>query len=392
MSRCEPRGGVLASAVQMSNLTPLVVEDVEGDAVGRWRGPGRGRARRCRHHRGRSRPASEAPTSPCWTASEGGGATAISGGVFYAGGGTHIQERSWASTTRSRTCTAICRWRCRTRWPTETLRRLLRDERGQREVVDRPRRPVSCRLLCPVKTSYPTNEYHLYYSGNETFPPYSDHAKPAQRGHRADGGAFPGFNIVEPLRQTAIRVGSADSASVARQSADRRRIRDVSWVLEYQHLPSKFLANAPPAVAPPRDNGRQNCDRACRLVAQARRLRSKTSTPRRGAFDASKGPILCAGGFIFNREMVAEHLPEFVPGLTTGHGWRRRHGNSAWPKRGRPAQTHATGLRVAFSLPAQRVCRGRSDQRQRRSGSPTSFGTGPRSARPWSKKTTALPP
>jgi 3-oxo-5alpha-steroid 4-dehydrogenase len=31
-----------------------------------------------------------------------------------------------------------------------------------------------------------------------------------------------------------------------------------------------------------------------------------------------RGLILCAGGFVFNREMVAEHLPEFVPGLPLG--------------------------------------------------------------------------
>ena len=31
--------------------------------------------------------------------------------------------------------------------------------------------------------------------------------------------------------------------------------------------------------------------------------------------------MLCAGGFIFNREMTAEHVPEFLPGLPLGtHG------------------------------------------------------------------------
>ncbi|NNE17349.1 MAG: hypothetical protein HKN10_02620, partial [Myxococcales bacterium] len=50
---------------------------------------------------------------------------------------------------------------------------------------------------------------------------------------------------------------------------------------------------------------------------------------------------LCAGGFVFNREMVAEHLPEFVPGLPLGtagdDGLGIRLGQSVG---GKPAQMH----------------------------------------------------
>ena len=46
--------------------------------------------------------------------------------------------------------------------------------------------------FCPVKTSYPTDDYFLYYSGNESFPPYRDRARPAPRGHRARGTSLPG--------------------------------------------------------------------------------------------------------------------------------------------------------------------------------------------------------
>ncbi len=37
--------------------------------------------------------------------------------------------------------------------------------------------------LCPDKTSYPSNDYYLYYSGNEGFSPFKDAARPAPRGH-----------------------------------------------------------------------------------------------------------------------------------------------------------------------------------------------------------------
>ena len=51
--------------------------------------------------------------------------------------------------------------------------------------------------LCP-RTSYPSNDYYLYYSGNEAFAPYSEHATPAPRGHRAIGKGLPGANSSLP--------------------------------------------------------------------------------------------------------------------------------------------------------------------------------------------------
>ncbi len=75
--------------------------------------------------------------------------------------------------------------------------------------------------LCPYKTSYPTDDYYLYYSGNEGFSPFKDAAKPAPRGHRAKGEGLPGASFYEPLRRTAERVilviadnGSGISADV----------------------------------------------------------------------------------------------------------------------------------------------------------------------------------
>ena len=56
--------------------------------------------------------------------------------------------------------------------------------------------------LCPYKTSYPTDDYYLYYSGNEGFSPYKDAAKPAPRGHRAKGAGLPGESFYEPLRES----------------------------------------------------------------------------------------------------------------------------------------------------------------------------------------------
>jgi 3-oxo-5alpha-steroid 4-dehydrogenase len=170
--------------------------------------------------------------------------------------------------------------------------------------------------LCPVKTSYPTNEYHLYFSGNEPFPPYSEHAKPAQRGHRVDGGAFPGANIVEPLRQIAIkeRVRMRLQARVSRMVVDGPgRVVGV----EVQRIPSRvwrklhqLLHRLETTVA------KVATGLAAWLRKQCDRIENTHSAPQR--FRCRRGIVLCAGGFVFNREMVAKHVPEFVPGLPLG--------------------------------------------------------------------------
>jgi 3-oxo-5alpha-steroid 4-dehydrogenase len=170
--------------------------------------------------------------------------------------------------------------------------------------------------LCPIKTSYPTNEYHLYYSGNETFLPYRDQAKPAPRGHRTDGGAFPGANFIEPLRNAAI----AQGVRIQLQARVTRLIVDRSGRVhgaEYQRITSRFwrnlhkrlhdLESAVGKIAPGLAGWlRRRCDGIEARHSGAKRVRS------------SRGLILCAGGFVFNREMVAEYLPEFVPGLPLG--------------------------------------------------------------------------
>lgn len=54
---------------------------------------------------------------------------------------------------------------------------------------------------------------------------------------------------------------------------------------------------------------RERCDEIEAKHSATRRIRCR------------HGLVLCAGGFVFNREMVAEHVPEFLPGLPLGtHG------------------------------------------------------------------------
>ncbi len=297
----------------MSSLTPLVVQDVEGtqwDESADLVVVGLGAAGVTAAIEARERGADVILVDRF----TGGGATAISGGVYYAGGGTHIQQAAGVEDTVDNMYRYLS-LEVQDAVSEETLRDFCeKSPENVRWLTDRgvPFLPN----LCPVKTSYPTNEYHLYYSGNECFPPYSERAKPAQRGHRPDGGAFPGASITEPLRQTAIERG----VRIELQTRVTRLVVDTTGRVvgaECRYLPSPTwralhrrlhdwetaIAKIAPGLAAAL---RRRCDAIEASHSRVKRIR------------CHRGLILCAGGFIFNREMVAEHVPEFLPGMPLG--------------------------------------------------------------------------
>ena len=244
----------------------------------------------------------------------GGGATSISGGVFYAGGGTHIQAEAGVQDSVDNMYRYLS-MEVQDAVSDETLRDFCETSAANLKWLADRGVPFLANL-CPVKTSYPTNEYHLYYSGNEPLSPYDEKATPAQRGHRVDGGAFPGANLIEPLRRTAITDGVRIElqARVTRLivdpagsvvGAEYRQIRSVYWRAVHRHLHTleTAIAKVAPGIAAWL---RKRCDAIEEHHSEPRRVRCK------------RGVVLCAGGFIFNREMAAEHLPEFMPGLPLG--------------------------------------------------------------------------
>jgi 3-oxo-5alpha-steroid 4-dehydrogenase len=297
----------------MSGLTPLVFEDTEDaqwDDVADLIVVGLGAAGITAAIEARERGADVLVLDRF----EGGGATAISGGVYYAGGGTHIQEQAGVQDTVENMYRYLS-MEVQDAVSDETLRDFCETSAATMKWMTDRGVPFLANL-CPVKTSYPTNEYHLYYSGNEPFPPYSEHATPAPRGHRADGGAFPGASITEPLRQAALAEGVRIQlqARVSRLVVDRAgRVVGV----EVQHIGSRWWRKLHQLL--------HRCETmvakvATGLAAWLRRrcedIENRHSTA--SCIRGRQAVVLCAGGFVFNRVMVAEHVPEFVPGLPLG--------------------------------------------------------------------------
>jgi 3-oxo-5alpha-steroid 4-dehydrogenase len=244
----------------------------------------------------------------------GGGATAISGGVFYAGGGTHIQAEAGVTDD-----------------PDEMFRYLSLEVKGVvseetlRDFCDKSVANLSWleehgvpfeASLCPYKTSYPTDDYYLYYSGNEGFSPYKEAAKPAPRGHRAKGEGLPGESFYEPLRKSAHAAGiqveyETRVTRLVIDSKNRvlgveyRQVEKGFWSKLYRRLHQAGIAiiNYQPKLAA---NLRERCYQ----------IEAKHSTVKR--VRATKGVILAAGGFIYNREMVKEIAPNYRSGMPLG--------------------------------------------------------------------------
>jgi 3-oxo-5alpha-steroid 4-dehydrogenase len=244
----------------------------------------------------------------------GGGATAISGGVFYAGGGTHIQQEAGVEDDAE----------AMYRYLSLEVKGVVSEE-TLRDFCDRSVENLGWLeghgvpfegSLCPYKTSYPTDDYYLYYSGNEGFSPYKDAAKPAPRGHRAKGAGLPGESFYEPLRSSAVRAG----IDVEYEARVTRLIIDSSnsvLGVEYRKIKPGFwsqlhrkLNQASIAIV------KYNPKLAAKLRARCFQIEAEHSTLTRAR--ASKGVILAAGGFIYNRPMVKEIAPKYGSGMPLG--------------------------------------------------------------------------
>jgi 3-oxo-5alpha-steroid 4-dehydrogenase len=248
----------------------------------------------------------------------GGGATRMSGGIIYCGGGTAYQKNAGFDDTPG-SMAAYLKMEAGDVVSEDTIARFCRESAENLLWLEKHGVEFGGRFY-PFKTSYPpTDAFGLYFSGNEPFPPYSNAARPAPRGHRAAGTGMPGGNLFKPLRKAAIE----NKVRMRCQSQVRRLLTDSSGRVtgvQVSSLPPEGMAN-----------------RLHRLLDRAAyRLRYATLAwppfgnvfaflsgllERRGkayTVKARKGVVLAAGGFIRNAEMVARYASAFRSGTPMG--------------------------------------------------------------------------
>ncbi len=235
-----------------------------------------------------------------------GGASAKSGGVVYAGGGTVQQKQAGVADTaqamfdylRQETGSAVSAAALRAFCDNSTGMIAWLEQLGVRFDSTMP----------PQKTSYPADGYYLYYSGSEAVPEFARHAAPAPRGHRVKGKGMSGAVLFGVLRAAVAQAGVAAQP----QAIGRRLLVDAAgdvqgaevaclrgWMGMLHRQLERFaegVHNFAPGLA---DTARAAL---ARLEQHARIEHVR----------ARRGVVLATGGFIFNRAMVAQHAPRYL--------------------------------------------------------------------------------
>ncbi len=250
----------------------------------------------------------------------GGGASKLSGGVVYMGGGTKAQREAGIDDSPENMA-AYLAFETGDSLRPETLDRFSRQSTGFQDWLEK----YGARFGGPAtedKTSYP-NDASLYFSGNETTPAGRALASPAQRGHRAKpakGGeptALSGAYLLPPLLASIDQQPNID---FWRQTRAHRLIVDRSGAVvgvEVLRIPSGFAAkrhgwlyglsnNTPLAVLGLLGKVRNAVVKIEQSAAKTLRIRVR------------KGVVLSAGGFTYNRAMMAKTAPAYLASVPLG--------------------------------------------------------------------------
>jgi 3-oxo-5alpha-steroid 4-dehydrogenase len=244
----------------------------------------------------------------------GGGATELSGGIVYAGGGT-IQQLAANVTDTPEAMLAYLRREVGDAVSEETLAQFCVGSADLLAWLVGHGVPFQG-SLCPEKTSYPTNRHYLYYSGSELS--FADVAAPAPRGHRALGRGTSGKVLYDALDR-AVRASGARllpqtrAVELITDEAGRvvgvecRSLRGASGWTRLRHRVLHELGKKPFLYLG--GLGR-------RLHKPVARIESKRARPLR--IGARRGVVIAAGGFVANRSMLREHAPAYRGGLALG--------------------------------------------------------------------------
>ncbi len=249
---------------------------------------------------------------------EGGGASALSGGVVYAGGGTPYQRQAGFTDTPEAMADYL-RHEVNGVVSDATLQKFCDDSVANLAWLESHGARFGA-TMPDHKTSYPPEGKFLYYSGNEVVPACrGERGAPAPRGHRAVAKGQSGATLYAALREATLRAGAVPvtQASVRRLVRQRGADGQSGQVLgvEIWQLPP-----GDPATLRHAELNRQvtrwrtfrpGKAAACRV--EAAQIEQTAAKPR--FIRAVRGVVLSTGGFIYNPELVKENAPH------TRRGW-----------------------------------------------------------------------
>lgn len=242
---------------------------------------------------------------------QGGGASAKSGGIVYAGGGTR-QQRDAGFVDTPAAMFEYLRHETQGAVGDDTLRRFCEQSVENLQWLEsHGARYGSSIPPGGGKTSYPPDGYYLYYSGNEKVPAYAGLAAPAPRGHRTVGKGQSGQVLYDQLRAACLRAGIRTRL----QSSIRRLVLDDEdtvvgaelWCLTPGSRQARIHARLAAAAERWQNLAPRYSDRL-----RARLARIERDYARPLAVRARCGVVLSTGGFIFNQQMLREHGARYL--------------------------------------------------------------------------------
>jgi 3-oxo-5alpha-steroid 4-dehydrogenase len=244
----------------------------------------------------------------------GGGASKLSGGVVYMGGGTKAQREAGLEDTPENMANYLS-FETGNIVRGDTVQRFARASAGFQDWLEK----YGARFGGPAteeKTSYP-NEGTIYFSGNEVTVPGRERAKAVQRGHRAKpakGG--------EPTKLSGQYLLPPLIASMERQANVRffRQTRATRMVVDKDGaVVGLEVLRVPPGFAAWRHAKYMDLvnNLAMGVLGWVDKLKVRivgieASRARPMRIRASKGVVLSAGGFIHNRVMLEKNAPDYL--------------------------------------------------------------------------------
>jgi 3-oxo-5alpha-steroid 4-dehydrogenase len=245
----------------------------------------------------------------------GGGATSVSGGVYY-GGGTRIQRKAGIEDSAEELF-AYLKIETQGVVKDETLWKFCRDSSANLDWLAGHGVPFA-ESLYEHKTVYPPDGYFLYYAGNELLPRYQKLAKPAPRGHRTVGkGIFCGSYLFKALNDAAQRSGVR---LLPHSPVTRLVLDDTGAVIgvEVNHLAPGTAARRKHEKAYRRFQSLLRLIKPRALAAIKQHERLERDAGQRRLIRARRAVILATGSFSYNQDMVRHYAPGYVPAMPVG--------------------------------------------------------------------------
>lgn len=234
---------------------------------------------------------------------KGGGASAFSGGVVYAGGTDIQREAGYADDADN--MAAYLRQEVGNVVSADTVARYARASAGNIAWLQSHGVRFGSELF-KGKTTYPPEGKFLYFSGNEKVEANTQVARPAPRGHRTRGKGFTGRYLLAALTESATRHG----VRFRRHAWVRRLITDadgrvagveVIELPEQWHKAHQQLFDAISPMVPFKEV------KAERNSAAARAIEQRHGQVR--LIRARHGVVLSTGGYVYNLDMLRRHAP-----------------------------------------------------------------------------------